>query len=149
VFEVAIINGQVVDAEHFLYLGIETTAAAAHDHTEQGFGFYHANGNWFAVNVSLAAAVTATDTTIAVSAIKAQRLRAHCICDSAGLVTKILFYIDESLVATHTTNLPTTVGATFQPFINYMSRVVPAVTGNKDIAIDRFFMGGIRRYFHE
>jgi len=149
VFEVAIYSGQVPDAEHAIYFGLESVANIAHTHTEEGFGFYHDNAaNWKAVSHDGVAATT-TDTLVPVDITKFQRLRAHLITDTAGLVLKILYYIDDALVATHTTNLPATLAAAFWPFVNYASRVAPAITADKDMALDRFFMGGLRRLLHE
>ena len=148
VFEVAMMCATAPDAEYAVYFGVENAGAIAHMHTEEGFGFYHSNGNWFAKNVSAGgAAVTATNTLVPITTLKFQRLRAHCVCNSAGVPTKILFYINEALVATHTTNLPTTALAAFRPFLFYTTPGV--TTGNKIIHIDRYFMGGLRRDFHE
>jgi hypothetical protein len=93
------------------YSGVIGVANSATDYNLPGYGVYflcgHGGGNWIA-RTSGQFGNTETDTGVALSSYTLSVLQIMCNEDW----TKAEFYIDGSLVATHTTNLPNRIDNT-------------------------------------
>lgn len=107
------------------YFGLSEDGTSTFGNLDEGIAFARSPGspftNWYARNVT-GGVFTSTDTGIAVSTSQ-QKLKMII------LTTSIEFYIDDVLVATNTTNIPTDIllfamqedSTNFQPKVDYIS----------------------------
>jgi hypothetical protein len=106
-------------------VGWVTTTTDADKVDVEGIYFYHDSsvGNWYTITRS-ASTETATDTGVSGNVTTKKELKIIRRIVADGGVNDVRFYIDGSLVATHTTNIPTT-GNGFVAFIVETTTTVP------------------------